>query len=85
MKPIKRFQMGKYGLTPEFIEQIKGVFKNERMVKISILRSACRNKVEADEIAKKLVAELGGNYKYRLIGYVLTVMRFRKPVEKINA
>ncbi len=75
--------MGKHGLTPEFIEQIKGVFKNERMIKISILRSATRNKAEADEIAKKLIEHLGPTYKYRLIGYVLTVMRFRKKVEKV--
>ena len=82
MKPIKRLQMGKNGLTPEFVNQVKSVFTNEKIVKISILRSASRNREEVKKMADELVSQLGEKYKYRLIGYVLTVMKFRKKVEK---
>ena len=78
MKPIKRLQMGKKGMTPEFINQVKGIFEKERVLKITILRSASRNKEEVKKMGDELVAMLGNKYKYRLIGYVLTLMRFRK-------
>jgi len=78
MKPIKRFQIGKKGLTEEFVEQMRSVFKNERAVKISILKSACRDKKEADRIGGELVEKLGKNFIYKLIGYVLVVKKMRK-------
>jgi RNA-binding protein YhbY len=80
MKPIKRLQIGKNGLTEAFIEQLKTTFKNEEIVKITILRSACRDKKEAEAMAEELVDSLGKNYIYRLIGYVLTVRKFRKKI-----
>lgn len=78
VKPIKKLQIGKNGLSPEFIDQVKGVFINERMVKIVILKSACRDKAEAKKIAEDLLDVLGKKYDYKLVGYVLTVSKFRK-------
>ena len=78
LRPIKKLQLGKNGLTPEFIEQVQTTFKKEKILKITILKSACRDKAEAKEIADKLMDVLGKKYKYKLIGYVLTVMKFRK-------
>ena len=82
MRPIKRLQIGKNGMSPEFIEQVKSVFKHEKMIKINVLKSASRNKEGTKKMGEDLVNELGDHYKYRLIGYVLTVTRFRKKVEK---
>jgi RNA-binding protein YhbY len=48
------------------------------MIKISILKSACRDKLEAKKIAEKLVNELGLKFGYKLIGYVLTITKYRK-------
>ncbi len=78
MKPIKRLQLGKSGLSDAFVEQIRNVFEGERILKITILRSACRNKTDADEIGRKLVGLLGKKYDYKLVGYVLTLIKFRK-------
>ena len=78
MKPVKRLQMGKNGLSPAFVEQVRGVFENENSVKISILKSACRDKKDAEKIGTDLVDALGKNFIYRLVGYVLTVRKFRK-------
>ena len=55
MKAIKKLQIGKNGLTPEFIEQVKSVFENGKLVKISILKSACRDKKDAEKIGKELI------------------------------
>ncbi|MAG39787.1 hypothetical protein CMI41_02365 [Candidatus Pacearchaeota archaeon] len=78
LRPIKHLQLGKNGLSSEFIEQVKTVFKKEKILKITILRSACRDKKEAKVLAEELMEALGKKYKYKLIGYVLTVMKFRK-------
>ncbi len=81
MKAIKKLQIGKNGLTPEFIEQVKSVFENGKLVKISILKSACRDKKDAEKIGKELVSELGPKYGYKLVGYVLTIIKYRKVQE----
>jgi len=78
VKPVRKLQMGKNGLSDAFIEQIKSILDNERLIKISILKSACRNKAEAKEIAEKLITSLGKKYDYKLIGYVITVIKYRK-------
>jgi len=78
VRQVKKMQIGKNGLTEEFINQVKGIFKAEKMVKISILRSACRDKSEAKKIADLLIEALGKKYDYKIVGYVLTVSQFRK-------
>jgi len=80
MKQIKRIQLGKKGLTEEFINQARDLFKNEEIIKISILKSACRNKNDAEKLADNLMESLGKNFDYRLVGYVLTVRKFRKDI-----
>jgi len=78
MKQIKRLQMGKNGLTPAFIDQVKSIFEGETLIKVSILKSACRDKKDAEKIGGDLVDALGKKYDYKLVGYVLTVVKYRK-------
>jgi RNA-binding protein YhbY len=75
---IKKIQIGKSGLTLEVMNQIKFFFERERMIKVVLLKSACRDKKDAEEIAKQITDELGPKYKAKLVGYVLTVAKFRK-------
>ncbi len=70
--------MGKNGLTEAFVKQINSIFENEKLVKISILKSACRDKIEAEKISEDLIDMLGAKYGYKLIGYVLTIVKYRK-------
>lgn len=78
MKPIKKLQLGKNGLTPAFIEQVRSAFTHEEIVKIELLASACRDKEKAKQIGNELVDVLGKNFTYKLIGYVLVVRKWRK-------
>jgi len=80
MKQIKRLQLGKNGLSPEFIEQVKKVFENEQILKISILKSACRDKKDAEKIGEDLLNALGKKYIFRLVGYVLTINKFKRDM-----
>ncbi len=77
---ILQLQIGKNGLTEGFIGQVKRIFEKERLIKISILKSACRDKKQAEEMCLKLSEALGKNFTYRLVGYVVTVHKWRKPV-----
>lgn len=77
MKHIKRLQIGKNGLSESFIEQVRKLFEKEKVVKISILKAACRDKKDADKIAQDLVNSLGEKFDYKLVGYVITVIKFR--------
>lgn len=79
MKEVKRVQLGKKGLTTEFIEQLKRYFENSEVIKVEILRNCCRDKNQAKKIGQDLVDVLGNNFTFRLIGYVLTVRKWRKP------
>ena len=78
MKQIKKLQMGKAGLSEAFVAQVKSIFETETLIKISILKSACRDKSDAKKIGADLVDELGKKYDYKLVGYVLTVIKYRK-------
>ncbi len=78
MKQIKRLQLGKNGLTEAFIAQVKSIFEKEKLIKISILKAACRDKKDAEKIGKELITSLGVKYDYKLVGYVLTVKKCRR-------
>ena len=78
MKPIKTLQLGKNGITPNFVNQVESLFEKEELIKISILKSACRNKKEAEKLGEELVKSLGKKFNYKLIGYVLAIRKFRK-------
>jgi len=78
MKHIKKLQIGKNGLTEAFIDQVKSIFERETLVKVAILKSACRDKKDAEKIGDELVGALGNKYAYKLVGYVLTVVKYRK-------
>ena len=78
MKAIKRLQLGKAGLSDAFVEQVRRIFEDEKVLKITILRSACRDKKEAEKIGQELIGRLGKKFNYKLVGYVLTIVKFRK-------
>ncbi|MEA3329364.1 MAG: YhbY family RNA-binding protein [Nanoarchaeota archaeon] len=78
MKQIKKLQIGKNGLSGAFVEQVRKVFEKEKVVKVSILKSACRDKKDAEKIAQDLISALGKKFDYKLVGYVITVIKYRK-------
>jgi RNA-binding protein YhbY len=80
MHSIKKIQIGKNGLTPEFMGQLKKTFEKSDSVKISLLKSACRDTKEAEEIGQKIVDALGKNFVFRRVGYVISVNKFRRNV-----
>ena len=72
-------QIGKKGLTTNLVENLKKYFKSREFLKIRILKSACRDRDEARKMSEDIILKLGNNYTYRLIGYTLSVRKWRKP------
>jgi len=74
------FQIGKKGLTQEFIELLKTAFKDRENVKISVLKSATRDKDELEKIGNSVVEGLGKNYTYKAVGYTIFLKKWRKQM-----
>jgi len=52
-KKLCEMQLGKNRITENFIENLKNHFKKHDNVKISVLKSCCRNKADIKKMAEK--------------------------------
>ena len=84
MPPIRQIQIGKQGVTDNFIGTLKNQFNNCKNVKISVLKSARKEGKEGKQDVKKLSEEildkLGTKYTARVIGFVIVLKKWRKDV-----
>ena len=78
---IREMQLGKNGVAENFIESLKNQFKNVQNLKISVLRSCCRDKEELKKIVDKILQKLGKNYTAKTIGYTIALKKWRKARE----
>ena len=84
MAAITNMQIGKQGLTSNFIESLKNHFKNHQNVKISVLRNAVPDnsskKEKVKEYSEKILLELGNKYTSRVIVFTINLKKWRKEV-----
>ena len=80
MATIASVQIGKNGITENFLETLKNYFKNHQNVKISVLKSATRNREELKKISEKIIESMGKNFTARTIGFTIVVKKWRKNV-----
>lgn len=80
MATIANVQIGKNGITENFLETLKNYFKNHQNVKISVLKSATRNREELKKISEKILEGMGKNFTTRTIGFTIVVKKWRKDV-----
>lgn len=72
------FQIGKLGISENFILNLKTAFKNHRNIKINVLRSTGRTKEKMREYSEELLGELGNNYTARIVGFTIALKKWRK-------
>lgn len=82
MKKIPKIQIGKQGITEDFISNLKSYFINHKTVKISVLPSARgqgkEGKTKVKEISKEIsekIQEKGKKYKERVIGFTIVIKK----------
>jgi len=71
---IMRTQIGKNGLTENFIETLKNAFKTHDLIKISVIQ----HKEETKKMAEEIVDKLGKKFTYKRIGFTIIVKKWRK-------
>ncbi|MBS3094590.1 YhbY family RNA-binding protein [Candidatus Pacearchaeota archaeon] len=78
MHAVGQVQLGKNGVTENFISTLKSHFENHRNVKVSVLRNLTRDKKEIQKISEKIIEELGDHYTAKIIGFTINIKRWRR-------
>ncbi|MDD5699757.1 MAG: YhbY family RNA-binding protein [Candidatus Nanoarchaeia archaeon] len=73
-------QLGKNGITENFIETLKNNFKSHNNVRISVLKSAGHERSKIKEMGEGIAGKLGENYTAKIIGFTIIIRKWRKPV-----
>lgn len=71
---ITKLQLGKKGLTENFIETLKNAFKTYDIVKISVIQ----HKEETEKMASEIVDKLGKKFTYKIIGFTIAIRKWKK-------
>ena len=80
IKVLGLMQIGKQGLTENFLKTLKLYFQTHANVKISVLKSAGHEKAKVKEIAEEILGELGNNYTVKTLGFTIFLKKWRKSV-----
>lgn len=75
---VKELQIGKNGVTKNFIETLRNAFNNTRTIKISVLQSARESREDVKKYLEEILKELGEFYTGKVIGFTLVIMKWRK-------
>ena len=71
-------QLGKNGITENFILTLKGYFEKHEQVRISVLKSARESREEMKKHADEIISKLGKNYTAKIIGFKIILRKWRK-------
>ena len=71
-------QIGKNGLTENFLTTLENASKKHQDVKISVLKAAEEERKKIEEVAEKIKARLGPRYTTRIVGFTIFLKRWRK-------
>lgn len=83
MTVIPKIQVGKQGVTTNFLATLKTYFNNHKNVKISVLKSGLDGKEKKEEMKKyekKILNSLGKMYTARTIGHTIVVKKWRRAM-----
>lgn len=73
---ITKLQLGKKGISENFLETLKNHFQKNKDIKISVLKSAGRENLKKFE--GEILNTLGKNYTSRTIGFTINLKKWRK-------
>jgi RNA-binding protein YhbY len=77
VKGLSIFQIGKNGVNDKFIETLNSYFKKNRVVRISVLKNASRNREEIVEMAGKISQKCDGNFRFKIIGFKIILRKIK--------
>ena len=74
-------QLGKKGVTKEFLENLGNKFDDKKIknIKVSVLRSAHGNgNKDVKKYADEIINFLGDKFNYRILGFSIFLIKLRK-------
>ncbi|MBR9704378.1 hypothetical protein GOV12_03125 [Candidatus Pacearchaeota archaeon] len=73
-------QLGKKGLTDEFLEDIKNRFdvKGVKNIKVQVLQSARESRDDVKKYSESIKNFLGEKYTIRILGFSIFIKKWRK-------
>ena len=76
-------QLGKKGLTKEFLEDLKNRFEKTKLtnIKVSVLKSARESREDIKKYEKEIKDFLGTKFTTRVIGFSIFIKKWRKARE----
>lgn len=74
---ISKVQLGKNGITENFISTLKSHFQKHKDVQIQVLRSARESREDMKKYEKEILEKLGKNYTARTIGFIIKLKKWR--------
>ena len=78
MKPLAQIQIGKNGISENFIKTLEDNFKHHMNVRIGVLRGAGHYKEKVKEYSEEILERLGKNYTAKIIGFTIFIKKWRK-------
>lgn len=82
MPAMRQIQLGKNGVSEQFMSNLRQHFDSTQNVKVSVLKSCCRDREELKEIGEKIMKNLGSHYTSRIIGYTIVIKKWRRDMSK---
>jgi RNA-binding protein YhbY len=77
---ISQVQLGKQGITENFISTLKNHFKNHEIVKVSILKNAGHDKDKVKDYTEKILGALGKKFTAKTIGFTIIIRKWKKKM-----
>ena len=78
MHKMGHVQLGKQGISKNFIETLKNHFKSHENIKVSVLKSAEHDKDKVKKYSEEILENLGNNYTSKIIGFTIVLKKWRK-------
>ncbi|MFC1710723.1 YhbY family RNA-binding protein [Nanoarchaeota archaeon] len=75
---IGEIQLGKNGITDNFIKTLKNHFNKHKTVKISVLKSAGHDREKVEIFRKLIMQKMGGYYSSKVIGFKIIIKKWRQ-------
>lgn len=80
--PAREMQLGKQGLTENFIETLKNHFKNSQSIRLSVLKNAGHDKTQVKQYSEEILEKLGKNYTAKIIGFKIILKKWRRAMRE---
>jgi len=83
--PVRTIQLGKQGITENFINGVRARFNDIKTLQISVLASARgsgkEGKEKVREYSEHILRELGNHFTAKIVGFTIILKKWRQARE----